>query len=472
MSTLAKSALIFSFLILLVSSTINLGNLDNYKDQDIPEYITRDNTDINEITDEGATLGRVLFYDKNLSTAKTIACASCHIQEFGFSDTSIVSTGVNGVTGRHSMRLVNARFGEETRFFWDERALTLEEQTTMPIQDHAEMGYSGQNGDPSIDDLIIELEQLDYYDELFTFVYGDPEITQLRMGQAMAQFIRSIQSFDSKYDDGRALADNDMMPFPNFTDSENRGKELFTLDPIFGDEGNRVDGGAGCASCHQPPEFSIDPLSRSNGVVEELDGSINLSIHKAPTLRDMFSPVTGLPNGQFMHNGQFSTIEEVIDHYNNLGNTLSNNIIFQLDTRLRSLSFGQKLNLTDTELEDLTLFLHTLSGSDVYTNAKWSDPFDENGMIEIVNEPLSIINPSIESLNVYPNPANDYVSISSNQKLEYIQIFDLNGKVVYSGKASAISNNSLDVSLLHNGMYLLKAESQGQIFANKLMINR
>ena len=192
---------IFGFLCLLLPSmTIDLQNLFNYEDQAIPNYITKDNTDGNPITNEAATLGRVLFYDTQLSSANTISCSSCHIQEFAFGDTSIVSVGVNGVTGRHSMRLVNSRFSDEAKFFWDERAGTLEAQSTMPIMDHVEMGYSGTNGDPDFNQLIEKLDTVSYYDDLFRLAFGDEEITESRMQIALAQFIRSIQSFDSPYD--------------------------------------------------------------------------------------------------------------------------------------------------------------------------------------------------------------------------------------------------------------------------------
>lgn len=206
---------------------IDTGNLENYANQFIPDYIKKDNSGSNLITDKGATLGRVLFYDKNLSITNKLSCASCHQQIFAFSDTAVASQGVNGLTGRHSMRLVNARFGEETKFFWDERAASLEQQTTRPIQDHNEMGFSGQNGDSSINDLITKLSKIGYYKELFSFVYGSPEITENKMQLALAQFIRSIQSFDSKYDAGRSLVDNDTVSFPNFTNQENTGKNLF-----------------------------------------------------------------------------------------------------------------------------------------------------------------------------------------------------------------------------------------------------
>ncbi len=206
---------------------IDLTDLPNYADQDIPAYISKDNTEDNPITNQGAVLGRVLFYDKNLSSDNSVSCASCHQQAFAFSDGAIASQGVNGTTGRHSMRLINARFSDEENFFWDERAGTLEQQTTQPIQDHIEMGFSGNEGDEDITALCEKLESLDYYNELFTFVYGDAQITEERMQNALSQFIRSIQSFDSKYDQGRVLVGSNNANFSNFTDEENIGKSLY-----------------------------------------------------------------------------------------------------------------------------------------------------------------------------------------------------------------------------------------------------
>ena len=91
--------------------SINPAALENYAAQGKPAYVNKDNTAANPITDKTATLGRVLFYDKNLSINNTIACASCHKQEFAFGDTATTSLGVeNGRTVRHSMRLINTRY--------------------------------------------------------------------------------------------------------------------------------------------------------------------------------------------------------------------------------------------------------------------------------------------------------------------------------------------------------------------------
>ncbi len=345
---------------------IDLDNLANYANQLIPNYITKDNTGVNPITDAKATLGRVLFYDKNLSVDNTIACASCHQQAFAFGDNHDVSTGVNGVTGRHSMRLINTRFARETRFFWDERANTLEEQTTQPIQDHAEMGFSGQNGDPALSDLLTKLEALDYYQELFQFAYGNTTISEARLQESMAQFIRSIQSFDAKYDVGRSVVQNDNQQFPNFTAQENEGKDLFFRPPN--------QNGAGCITCHAAPEFDIDPMSLNNGVIGVFTDATatDLTVTRAPTLRDIFNSA-GVINGALMHDASMASATEAIEHYNAIDATGNTN----LDNRLRGVpgGNGQNLNLTTAEIQALEAFIKTLSGASVYTDAKWSNPF-------------------------------------------------------------------------------------------------
>jgi cytochrome c peroxidase len=143
--TAATGQTVYTAVATAFGAQIDLNNLANYAAQSKPAYITKDNTGNNPIINAKATLGRVLFYDKKLSIDNTISCASCHKQAFAFSDNQLVSTGVaGGKTDRHSMRLVNERFGVETKFFWDERAASLESQTTQPIADHNEMGFSGR----------------------------------------------------------------------------------------------------------------------------------------------------------------------------------------------------------------------------------------------------------------------------------------------------------------------------------------
>ena len=355
-------------------NTIELDNLPNYVNQTVPNYITKNNSLGNSISNEIATLGRVLFYDVNLSVDNTVSCATCHQQSHGFSDTEVASNGVNGQTVRHSMRLINVQFSDEVKFFWDERAETLEAQTTMPIKDHGEMGFSGENGDLSFEDLLEKLNGIGYYNELFTFAFGNSNITEDRIQQALSQFVRSIQSFDTKYDEGRAQAGNDGIPFSNFTMQENQGKNLFLAPPQFDGNGSRIGGGIGCAGCHTPPEFSIEPNTLNNGIIGVISSTSDIDINntKAPTLRELFS-VDGSLNGPFMHTGAFVNLQQVMTHYDNIIVPLGNT---NIDPKLLPQGNPQQLNLTTEEINSVIAFLRTLSGTDVYTNTKWSNPFE------------------------------------------------------------------------------------------------
>lgn len=351
---------------------IDLTNLANYANQSIPTYITKDNSTGNPITGKGATLGRVLFYDTNLSSNNTISCSSCHIQASAFGDIAIASAGVNGTTTRHSMRLVNSRFSNENKFFWDERAATLEIQTTQPIKDHIEMGFSGTSGDQNISALITKLQNTSYYKELFKYAFCSEEITENKIQLALAQFVRSIQSFDSKYDAGRVSVANDNQPFANFTPQENQGKNLFLSPPVFNATGSRTSGGVGCAACHAAPEFDIDPNTRNNGIIGVLNGTgIDITNIRAPSLRNLVK-LDGTTNGPMMHTGNLATLQNVIGHYGTINRAPGNT---NLDPRLTPNGFGQQLNLTATEVNALIAFLKTLSGTDVYNNSKWSNPF-------------------------------------------------------------------------------------------------
>jgi len=351
---------------------LDLNNLYNYANQFVPAYITRDNTAANPVTDRGATLGRVLFYDKNLSADNSVSCASCHIQADAFGDSRLTSTGVNGASARHAMRLVNARYGNEARFFWDERAATLELQTTQPIRNHAEMGFSGDDGAPNIGVLLAKLQDIAYYQNLFEFVYGDSNVTEARMQLALAQFVRSITSFDSKYDLGRTFAPNNNVPFQTFTQQENQGKNLFNAPPVFDANGNRTGGGVGCAGCHAAPEFDINPNIGNNGIIGSIGHPDVTEINntRAPSLRDIMKQ-NGTFNGPFMHTGEFVTLDQVLAHYNNIA------LVPNLDQRLRPGGNAQHLNLTVAEISALKAFLQTLSGNNVYTDPKWSSPFPQ-----------------------------------------------------------------------------------------------
>ena len=374
---------------LAFGSNLDLDNLDNYANQPVPDYIGPPRDNGNPVTDAGATLGRVLFYDVSLSIDNTVSCSSCHQQTRAFSDDRVVSQGVfGGVTSRHSMRLINGRFGSgpvgsglganAIRRFWNERASSLEDQATRPIRGHNEHGFSGVNGRPDFGDLIAKLEGIPYYEELFRLAFLSPEITEEKMQLALAQFTRSIQSFDSKYDVGRAQVDTDLDDFPNFSLDENAGKRLFETDA-----GN---GGVNCFGCHSSPEFVNNRLGsdagRGHNGITGVAGdplSFDFTNIRAPVLRDIVAP-NGQLNVPLMHNASITSLRQLIDHYNHIPVPQSEpertNFLETLDVGLVPPGgTPQNFELTDMEKDQLAAFLQTLTGNAVYTDLKWSSPF-------------------------------------------------------------------------------------------------
>ena len=344
--------------------TINPAQLPNYAAPALPPHyagLIGSNTDNGRnapITDAGATLGRVLFYDRQLSINNTKSCASCHAQASGFGDEAQLSVGFEGgLTSAHSMRLVNARFYGPGNFFWDRRAATLEAQTIEPIQNAVEMGFDATHG--GLVAVNARLQGLAYYRELFALVYGDSTVTTDRMQRAIAQYVRSIISTSSRWDTGYAQVFNPGLPdrgvttpIPTFTAQENRGRELFFTAP--------PQGGAGCVACHVAPTFALAGNSLSNG----LDAG-ETRIFKSPSLKN-----SGVP-GRFMHDGRFSTLDQVVAHYNNGVQDGP-----ALDQRLRGPGGTPlRLNLNAGDRAALVAFLQTLTDTQLAGDAKFGDPF-------------------------------------------------------------------------------------------------
>ncbi len=355
---------------------IDLNVLANYAAPSVPNYIRPANTVLNPVTDKGATLGRAIFYDQALSVTGFVACSTCHEQANAFSegDDTPTSQGIFGeFTGRSSTRLVNTLYGEEERFFWDERAENMEDQVTKPFKDHNEHGFSGEGGRPDFDDMIAIMQADASYPELFRFVFLDETITEERIQSALAQFVHSIVSFDSKYDAGRAQVNNDNDPFPNFTAAENAGKALFLRPP----GGNN--GGAGCAACHQPPEFAIRTNMGTNGVVGVAlePGEFDFTNTRSPSLRDVLN-AAGTRHSRHMHDGSLITLRDVINHYDNIvvpaGEPERTEFLNTIDNRLVDVATPRVLNLNETEKDQLIAFLQTLTGTNIYTDEKWSNP--------------------------------------------------------------------------------------------------
>jgi cytochrome c peroxidase len=298
----------------------------------------------NVTTDAGATLGRVLFYDTRVSVNDKVACASCHMQAFGFSDTAKLSRGFDGgLTGRHSMALANARFYASGKFFWDERAATLENQVLMPIQDAVEMGMT-------LDNLVLKVANTSYYPALFTAAFGTSDVTSDRISKALAQFVRSLVSYQSKND--LAFANPATPNFTVLTAQEQLGQLMFV-------------GAAQCAACHSTVAQTGDNSHATGLDLAITDAGVGGGRFKSPSLRNI------AVRAPYMHDGRFTTLEQVVEFYNSGVQATAN-----LDTRLRAPGGAPKqLNLTSTQKAALVAYLGTLTDQTFLTAAKFSNPF-------------------------------------------------------------------------------------------------
>ena len=273
------------------------------------------------------------------------------------------------------MRLLNTRFAELPSMFWDRRAINLRNQVTQPIEDHIEMGFSGTGDQPGLDSLLTKLQGLQYYSELFDWAFEreGTTINKQRIAQALEHFVSSIESFDSRFDEGFAAAGDIQGSYSNFTPAENRGKSLFLTPPQLNNQNVRTGGGVGCACCHRPPEFDIDPGSANNGVDHEARNpqGFDTTNTKSPTLRDVFNSA-GIINTPMMHTGDFLEFTTIIEHYNEVIPNVDNRTV---DPRLVRGMSSLQMELTTSEREDLELFIKTLTGSNIYSDTRWSSPF-------------------------------------------------------------------------------------------------
>ncbi len=301
---------------------------------DVPSFVGR-----GSITDEMATLGRVLFYDKALSINNTTSCGSCHIQSQGFGDGKAVSSGfLNQATPRHSMHLVN--MFAHTSYFWDGRANRLQDQVLMPVENHIEMGLD------DINLLTAKLAVIDYYEPLFEQAFGSSDVDADRISRALSAFVGSIVSYQAKFD--RVKAGEDV-----FTSLEKFGEELFETKYV-------------CSSCHGGSNFNSQwrEISFANIGLDKEDADPGLNgLFKVPSLRNT------MVSAPYMHDGRFSTMDEVIDHYST---GLKKNV--NLDWRLTR--FGNiGMDISGDEKEALIAFLGTLTDHDLLLDIKFSDPF-------------------------------------------------------------------------------------------------
>ena len=302
--------------------------------------------DNNPLTVEGVRLGRHLFWENRMSGDNSMSCASCHAPQYAFSDPSPSSIGINGDSSkRNSMVLQNLAWSND--FFWDGSVITLEEQILLPVMDSTEMDESWSN-------FLKEIKYDNLYRELFYDAFGTLEPDSTHAAKAIAQFLRTMISSNSKYD--KVLRYE-----ANFTPEENAGFSSF----------NSLTGGD-CFHCHGGI-LGTDLSYKNNGLdefpIDSGRGLVTLNPldnfkFKVPSIRNIeFS-------APYMHDGRFNTIDQVIDFYSTGIHANSPNI----DPLIEFASQGG-VQLNPTERLQLKAFLLTLSDSSFINNPNFSNPF-------------------------------------------------------------------------------------------------
>jgi len=277
-----------------------------------------------------AALGKKLFSEKMLSKDSSVSCASCHKPQFAFADTTAYSIGIEGkLTKRNTPSVLNMR--NRPYFFWDGRAVTLEEQSLMPIQNPDEMGLP-------VEEAIKRLNESLEYKILFQKIFGQKP-TAKNLATAFSAFEQTLETVNSKFDD---WSNN----LKNLSASEERGRQLFVGDK------------AKCFDCHRMEDFTTDEFKNIGlyngadlndaGLYNITKKETDLGKFKTPGLRNI--AVTA----PYMHNGMFKTLEEVLDYYNNPDRFVDNPV--NIDEVLK-----KPLGLSDKEKKDIIAFLKTLT---------------------------------------------------------------------------------------------------------------
>jgi cytochrome c peroxidase len=302
----------------------------------------------NPTTNAGATLGRVLFHDKRVSITNQVSCSSCHEQARGFAKPDRFSVGVLGVsTKRNAMALANVRYSIFDHFFSDTRINTLESLVPMPIEDFVELG----NPMPL---LVDKLAATDFYPPLFEAAFGTADVTADRISKALAQFLRSLISYRSKFDQAFLVRFEGDIADPSlvFNAQEMRGLEV---------AGTHL-----CFHCHGDLTM-VTSQAKNNG----LDSFVTDPGAGSGTFRPASFKNIRL-TGPYMHDGRFATLRQVIDFYDQQVQDSPH-----LDELMREQLFGppRRMNLSEEDKDALEAFLDTMTDNEFITDPRFSDPF-------------------------------------------------------------------------------------------------
>ena len=303
----------------------------------------------NPQTVEGIALGRELFYEPLLSGDGTQACADCHFAENAFTDPDRFSTGIDGSIGdRNAMPVFNVAWNFNEKFFWDGRAISLEDQAFGPVVNPIEMNNTWPNA-------VASLQATDKYPDLFLQAFGTATIDSVLVTNAIAQFERTLISGNSRFDKhllGELL----------LTDSELNGFNIF-MDETKGD----------CFHCHGSDANPLwtDNVFHNNGLDSSFEDiglgdvtndPLDYGKFKSPSLRNLAY------TAPYMHDGRFATLDDVINHY-------SEGLVYSetIDPLMKTVADGG-VHLSAEDKEDLKAFLLSLSEPEFTTNPDFQNP--------------------------------------------------------------------------------------------------
>jgi cytochrome c peroxidase len=302
--------------------------------------------------DHLATLGRVLFYDKQLSLHQNISCGTCHQQQHAFTDNRKFSPGTDGIMGHRNTPVV---FPKRGKMFWDGRAKNLNDMVLRPIQEPVEMNQNMRI-------IISKIRKLDYYKHLFNLAFPDlNEPDSAEISRAIAEFVKNFSFVNTRFiQNSKGNA--------SFTSDEQEGRNVFFNKGKCGNC-HQVNGLTGSGQYYGPTDewhnIGLDEVTVDRGVGGVTGNSADDGAFMMPVLLNVEH------TAPYMHDGRFSTLEEVIEHYNSKVKPHPN-----LSRNLRDHNGSPvKLNLSDYEKKCLVAFLKTLSDPSLFTDEKFSDPF-------------------------------------------------------------------------------------------------
>lgn len=390
------ASLTILFVILFLASCEKERNIEDYTDDDyalisqdltlpqvvsnyqlelgehfLPEGKTYPNININSLGDiirnnNQATLGRVLFYDETLSIDRNLSCGSCHHPQRAFSDEGRFSQGIGEIiTKRNTLALATTLSFKisynpmdpalsRSKFSWDDSAASLHQQVKDAFRKENQMNIDEE-------EIKTRIAEQPFYGVLFEKAYGDREVTGDRIAESITAFIDAISSVDSKFDEGLEQAKRFSVdkPFYNFSDAENRGKELYNVH---------------CASCHSDKHNFTVKATANNGLEmnyedKGIGGRISnealFGVFKIPFLRNIEL------TAPYMHDGRFETLEDVVDHYSD-GIVAHPNLSEELKNEDGS---PRNLNLVQEDKDALVAYLKTLTDNSIAQDERFSDPF-------------------------------------------------------------------------------------------------